>query len=154
MDLSLRERLQNDLKEAMRVGDERRKTVVRLLIANIRNAEVDARTDGRGGVLSESDMMAVLRREIKQHDESLAEAREAGREDLVAEQSGELEILRSYLPRQLTREQITELAQRAIAEVKATSPKQQGEVMKALLPRVKDMADGKLVSEVVRELLK
>jgi uncharacterized protein YqeY len=154
MDLSLRERLQNDLKEAMRVGDERRKTVVRLLIANIRNAEVDARTDGRGGVISESDMMALVRREIKQHDESLAEARKAGREDLVAEQSAELEILRSYLPRQLTREQITELAKQTIAEVKATSPKQQGEVMKALLPRVKDMADGKLVSEVVRELLK
>ena len=154
MDLSLRERLQNDLKEAMRDGDERRKTVVRLLIANIRNAEVDARTDGRGGVLSEGDMMAVVRREIKQHDESLAEARKAGREDLVAEQSAELEILRSYLPKQLTREQITELAQQTIAEVKATSPKQQGEVMKALLPRVKDMADGKLVSEVVRELLK
>lgn len=154
MDLTLRQRLQNDLKNAMRDGDERKKTVVRLLMANIRNAEVDARTDGRGGVVSESDMLALLRREIKQHEESLAEARSVGREDLVAEQSAELEVLRSYLPKQLSREQIAEIARQTIAEVKATSLKQQGEVMKALLPRVKDSADGKLVSDVVRELLK
>lgn len=153
MDLSLKQRLQNDLKEAMRDNDERRKVVVRLLIAGIRNAEVDARTDGRGGVLSESDMQAILRREIKQHEESLAEARMAAREDLVAEQNAELDILRSYLPKQLSREQIAELAQQTIAEVKATTPKQQGEVMKALLPKVKNLADGKLVNEVVRELL-
>ena len=153
MDLSLKQRLQNDLKEAMRDNDERRKVVVRLLIAGIRNAEVDARTDGRGGVLSESDMQAILRREIKQHEESLAEARTAAREDLVAEQNAELNILRSYLPKQLSREQIAELAQQTIAEVKATTPKQQGEVMKALLPKVKNLADGKLVNEVVRELL-
>ena len=154
MDLTLKQRLQNDLKESMRSNDERRKLVVRLLMASIRNAEVDARTDGRGGVVSESDALALVRREIKQHEESLAEAAKANREDLVAEQSAELELLKVYLPRQLTREQITELARQTIAEVKATTPKAQGEVMKALLPKVKDMADGKLVSEVVRELLK
>jgi uncharacterized protein len=154
MDLSIKQRLQNDLKDAMRANDERRKIVVRLLMAGIRNAEVDARTDGRGGVLSEGDMLALVRREIKQHEESLTEARGAGRADLVAEQSAELELLKAYLPQQLSREQITELAKQTIAEVKAASPKQQGEVMKALLPKVKDQADGKLVSEVVRELLR
>ncbi|MCL4505762.1 MAG: GatB/YqeY domain-containing protein [Chloroflexi bacterium] len=154
MDLTIKQRLQNDLKESMRGGDERRKTVVRLLMASIRNAEVDARTDGRGGVVSESDIMALLRREIKQHEESLIEAMKAKRADLVSEQSGELDILRSYLPAQMSREQIVEQARQVIGELQATSPKQQGEVMKALLPKVKDMADGKLVSEVVRELLK
>lgn len=154
MDLTLRQRLQNDLKESMRDGNERRKIVVRLIIAGIRNAEVDARTDGRGGVVSEGDIMVLIRREIKQHEESLAEADKAKRADLVAEQTAELEILRSYLPKQMTREQITEVAKQVIADVKATTPKQQGEVMKALLPKVKDAADGKLVSEVVRELLK
>jgi uncharacterized protein YqeY len=154
MGLTLKQRLQNDLKEAMREGAERRKTVVRLIMASVRNAEVDARTDGRGGVVSEGEIMALIRREIKQHEESLSEATNAGRADLVAEQTAELDILKSYLPQQLTREQITELAKQVIAEVKATTPKQQGEVMKALLPRVKDTADGKLVSEVVRELLK
>jgi uncharacterized protein len=154
MDLTLKQRLQNDLKESMRGNDERRKIVVRLLMASIRNAEVDARTDGRGGVISESDMLALVRREVKQHEESLSEATGAGRADLVAEQTTELELLKAYLPQQMTREQIMEVARQTIAEVKATSPKQQGEVMKALLPKVKDRADGKLVSEVVRELLK
>jgi uncharacterized protein len=153
-DAPLKQRIQSDLKDAMRSNDERRKIVLRLLMAAIRNTEVDARTDGRGGVLSEADVLALVRREIKQHEESLAEARKASRADLEAEQSAELDSLKSYLPRQLSREQIAELARQTIAEVQATSPKQQGEVMKALLPKVKDQADGKLVSEVVRELLK
>jgi uncharacterized protein len=154
MEVSLKQRLQNDLKDAMRSGDDVRKLVVRLLISSMRNAEVDARTDGRGGVLSENDMLALVRREIKQHEESLTEARNAKRDDLMAEQTAELEILKSYLPQQLSREQIAEVAKQVIAEVHATSSKQQGEVMKMLLPKVKDIADGKLVNEVVRELLK
>jgi uncharacterized protein YqeY len=154
MDESLRQRLQNDLKQAMRDGDERRKTVVRLLMSSIRNAEVDARTDGRNGVVSEDDMQAIVRREVKQHEESVEEARNAGRMDLVAEQTAELELLRSYLPQQLSREQVVDLAKQTIAEVKASSPKQQGEVMKILVPKLKGQADGKMVSEVVRELLK
>ncbi|HEY3291338.1 MAG TPA: GatB/YqeY domain-containing protein [Anaerolineae bacterium] len=154
MDLTIRQRLQNDLKESMRENDERRKLVIRLIMASIRNAEVDARTDGRGGVVSDSDVMALIRREIKQHEESLAEALKANRADLEAEQTAELNLLKTYLPQQMTREQITEIARQVIAEVKATTPKQQGEVMKALLPKVKDQADSKLVSEVVRELLK
>ena len=154
MEESLKQRLQNDLKEAMRVGDERKKIVVRLLMASIRNAEVDARTDGRGGVVSEADMLALVRREVKQHEESLDEARKANREDLVTEQTSELELLKSYLPQQLSREQVVALARQTIADVKATSPKQQGEVMKVLVPKLKGQADGKMVSEVVRELLK
>ncbi len=154
MGLTLKQRLQNDLKEAMRDGDERRKIVVRLIMASVRNAEIDARTDARGGVVSEGEILALIRREVKQHEESLLEASNAARADLVAQQTAELDILKSYLPKQLTREQVTELAKQVIAEVKAVSPRQQGEVMKALLPKVKDLADGKLVSEVVRELLK
>ncbi len=154
MDLPLKQRLQNDLKDAMRQGDERRKVVVRLLIAAIRNAEVDARTDGREGILSENDLLAIVRREVKQHEESLEEARKAHREDLSTEQSSELEILRAYLPQQLSREQVVEMARQTIVDIKATSPRQQGEVMKVLLPRLKGQADGKLVSEVVRELLR
>lgn len=154
MEVFLKQRLQNDLKDAMRSGDETRKLVVRMLISNIRNGEVDARTDGRGGVLSENDMLAVVRREIKQHEESLVEANNAKRADLVAEQTAELDILKSYLPQQLNREQIVEIVKQVIAEVNATSPKQQGEVMKLLQPKVKGIADGKLVNEVVRELLK
>ncbi len=154
MDSTLKQRLQDDLKESMRSGDGRRKTVVRLLMAGIRNAEVDARTDGRGGVISDDDILALIRREIKQHEESLVEAMNASREDLVREQSGELDILRSYLPAQMSREQVVEQARQVIGELKATSPRQHGEVMKVLLPRLKGKADGRLINEVVRELLK
>ena len=105
-------------------------------------------------MLSDADILALIRREIKQHEESLLEAKNAGREDLVAQQTTELGLLRAYLPAQMSREQIAEIARQVIAEVGAKSPKQQGEVMKALLPKVKDSADGKLVNEVVRDLLK
>jgi uncharacterized protein YqeY len=153
MDSALKQHINDELKQAMRSGNDDRKTVLRLIVAQIKNEEVNARTDGRGGVLSDSDIMALIRREIKQHEESLLEARNAGRDDLVAQQESELDILREFLPKQLSREQIVELAQQTIAEVNATSAKQHGQVMKALQPKVKDIADGKLVNEVVRELL-
>lgn len=154
MDSTLKQQIQTDLKLAMRDNDERRKVAIRQVIALIKNAEVEARTDGRGGVLSDADILALIRREIKQHEESLLEARNAGRSDLAAEQTAELEILRSYLPRQMSREEIAEIARQVVAEIGATSLKQQGDVMKALLPRVKDRAEGRLVSEIVRDLLK
>jgi uncharacterized protein YqeY len=153
MDSALKLRIQDELKGAMRSGDETRKTVLRLLVAQIKNAEIEARTDGRGGVLSDGDVLALVRREIKQHDESLLEARQAGRDDLAAEQQAELDILKEFLPQQLSRERIVELARQTIAEINATSARQHGQVMKALQPKVKDIADGKLVNEVVRELL-
>ncbi|BCX03540.1 MAG: aspartyl-tRNA amidotransferase subunit B [Candidatus Roseilinea sp.] len=153
MEAALKQRIQDELKAAMRGGDEARKTVLRLLVAQIKNAEVEARTDGRGGVLSDSDVLALVRREIKQHEESLLEAQHAGREDLVAQQQAELDVLKEFLPRQLSREEIVELAKQTIQELNVTSPKQHGQVMKALQPKVKDIADGKLVNEVVRELL-
>jgi uncharacterized protein YqeY len=153
MDSALKLRIQDELKGAMRSGDETRKAALRLLVAQIKNAEIDARTDGRGGVLSDGDVLALVRREIKQHDESLLEARQAGRDDLAAEQQAELDILKEFLPQQLSRERIVELARQTIIEVNATSARQHGQVMKALQPKVKDIADGKLVNEVVRELL-
>ncbi|MGQ9904042.1 MAG: GatB/YqeY domain-containing protein [Anaerolineae bacterium] len=154
MESALKQQIQNDLKLAIRDNDERRKVAIRQIIALIKNAEVEARTDGRGGALSDADILALIRREIKQHEESLMEARNAGREDIAAEQTAELEILRAYLPRQMSRDEIAEIARQVVAELGATSLKQQGDVMKALLPRVKDRADGRLVSEIVRDLLK
>lgn len=154
MESALKQQIQNDLKAAMRENDERRKVAIRQIVALIRNAEVEARTDGRGGVLSDADILALIRREIKQHEESLLEARNAGRDELAAEQVAELDILRAYLPRQMSRDEITEIARQVVAELGATSLKQQGDVMKVLLPRVKDRADGRLVSEIVRDLLK
>jgi len=153
MDAPLKTRILNDLKDAMRSGQETRKLVTRQINAMIKNEEVVARTDGRNGVLSDNDILILVRREIKQHEESLLEARNSGRDDLVAEQEAELEVLRTYLPKQLSREEIEALAHQTIAEVGATTAKQHGAVMKALQPKVKDIADGKLVNDVVRALL-
>ena len=153
MDSQLKTKINSDLKDAMRSGDDTRKLVIRLLVAMIKNEEVVARTDGRGGVLSDNDVLGLVRREIKQHEESLLEAKTHNREDLIAEQQAELVILRGYLPQQLSREEIEALAKAVIAEQNATSAKQHGQVMKALQPKVKDIADGKLVNEVVRALL-
>ncbi len=154
MDAPLKTKILSDLKDAFRSGDTTRKMVLSLINAAIKNEEIEARVDARAGVLSEADVLALIRREIKQHEESLLEAKNASREDLVAQQTAELVLLRAYLPAQMTRAQIAEVAREVIALVGAKTPKQQGEVMKALQPRVKDNADGKLVNEVVRELLK
>jgi len=137
----------------MRSGDDTRKTVLRLINASIKNEEVNARVDGRGGVISEADVLTLIRREIKQHEESLLEAKNANREDLVAQQQSEIGVLKEFLPQQLSRQEIADLAKQVIAENNITSAKQHGQAMKALQPKVKDIADGKLVNEVVRELL-
>ncbi len=151
--MSLKTKILEDLKASMRSGNVVQRRVVGLINASIKNEEINARVDARAGILSDADIMVLIRREIKQHEESLLEAKNAHRADLVAEQESELVVLRSYLPQQLSREQVTDIAKQVIAEVKATSPKQQGEVMKQLLARIKDQADGKMVSEVVRGLL-
>jgi uncharacterized protein len=153
MDAQLKTRVLNDIKDAMRSGNERRKLVIRQINAMIKNEEVVARTDGRNGELTDNDILVLIRREIKQHEESLLEAKNAGREDLVEEQEGELVILREYLPKQLSRDEISTLAKATIAELNVAGGKAHGQVMKALQPKVKDIADGKLVNEVVRELL-
>ena len=153
MEVSLKQRLMDDLKDAMRNKSEMRSQVIRFLVAAVKNEEVNARTDGRNGVLSDNDVLTLVRREIKQHEESLLEAKNASRADLVTQQQAELELLRVYLPRQLNRAEIAEIVRATIAEVGATTAKQQGQVMKALQPKVRDIADGKLVNEVVRELL-
>ena len=153
MDSPLKTRIQDSLKEAMRGGGDTRKMVLRLLIAGIKNEEVNARTDGRGGVLSDADVLALVRREIKQHEESLAEAKGANRSDLVETQQAEIDILKEFLPKQMSRDEIMALVREVIAEQHITSAKQHGQVMKAMQPKVKDIADGKLVNDVVRELL-
>lgn len=153
MESTLKTRIQDSLKDAMRGGGDTRKMVLRLLIAGIKNDEVNARVDGRGGVLSDADVLTLVRREIKQHEESLNEAKGAGRDDLVQQQQAEIEILKEFLPQQLSRDEIVVLAKQVITELNVTSAKQHGQVMKALQPKVKDIADGKLVNEVVRELL-
>ncbi len=153
MENVLKAKILQDLKDSMRAGDTRKRAVVGLINAAIKNEEINARVDARAGVLSDGDILGLIRREIKQHEESLLEAKNANRADLIEEQEGELVILRTYLPQQLSREAIIEIARGVIATSGAKTVKDQGIVMKGVLAQTKDQADGKLVSEVVKSLL-
>ena len=103
--------------------------------------------------IDDTDAIAVLQKEAKAHRESIAEAAKAGRDDLMAANEAELAVIEAYLPQQLSRDEIKALARAAMAEAGATDIKQLGAVMKLLTPRTKGRADGRLVNEVVRELL-
>ena len=169
--MTLKEQLNSDLKTAMRSNDEVRRRTLRRLLAGLRQAELDQRTAAakqmnRTGelteaqvaslenlTLDETEAVAVVQKEAKAHRESIADAGQAGRSDLVAANEAELRIIENYLPQQLTRDEIAAVAQAAIAEAGVTDPKLIGAVMKILAPRTKGRADGRLVNEVVRELL-
>jgi uncharacterized protein YqeY len=167
--MTIKDQLNRDLKDAMRAGDEVRKTTLRQLLAGLRQAQLDKRTaaaQGKGAELSaeqmqaldrldidEAEAEAVLQKEAKAHRESIADAAKAERADLVAANEAELRIIEAYLPKQLSRDEVRSLAQAAIAESGAADLKQIGAVMKLLTPRTKGLADGRMVNEVVRELL-
>jgi uncharacterized protein YqeY len=146
--MGLTDRLQNDLRDAMRARDERRKAVIRMSLTAIRYAEVEA-----GGDMSEGDIAAVLQKQARQRRETLEELREAGRLEQVAKDEEELAILEGYLPKMVTREEIAQHGREVIAEMEATGMGQMGAVMREMMSRFKGRADGRVVNEVVRELL-
>ncbi len=151
--MSLRERLANDLKEAMRAQDQVSKRTIRSVIAAIKEAETELDSEGRRVSLGEEDILVILAKQAKQRQESIAEYRKGGREDLVAEEQAELAVLEEYLPQQLGREEIEAEARKAIQEVGATGRQDMGKVMRLLMERLRARADGKVVNQVVTELL-
>jgi uncharacterized protein YqeY len=146
--MSLKRQLQEDLKDALRARDERRKSVIRMGLAAIANAEVE-----HGGELDDADVVSVLRKEARQRLDTVAELRDVGRSDFLAKEEAELEILEGYLPQLLSREEIAEEARQVIADVGATGMGQMGLVMRQLMSKLKGRADGRIVNQVVRELL-
>jgi uncharacterized protein YqeY len=146
--MNLKDRLTEDLRQSMRQGDERRKSTIRLVRAAIINAEIE-----QGEDLGEDEVLAIIAKQAKQRRESVAEFAKGGRQDLVDQEEEELQILLSYLPAQMSRDEIEVAAQQVIAEVGATSMAQMGEVMRQLMSQLKGKADGSLVNQVVREIL-
>jgi hypothetical protein len=140
--------LENALKDAMRSGDDVRKRTLRMALSAIRLVEVD-----KGGPLDESGVMAVLQKELKARQETIEEAQRANRPDLVADTQAEIVALESFLPQQLSPEELESLARQVIAEVGASSPREMGQVMKVLIPRLQGRATGDQASQVVRKLL-
>jgi uncharacterized protein YqeY len=146
--MTLKQRLQDDLKRAMRAKDEVGKRTIRLALASIKNQEIEAR-----GELSDADVAAILQKEVRHRHETLEELGRVDRPELAAAQRAELEILEEYLPQQLSRDEIADLARQTIEELNAEGMPQMGQVMRILMPRVKGRADGSLVNQIVRELL-
>lgn len=143
-----KEQMNEDLKTAMKSGDVFRKDTLRLMMSAIKQVEVDQRK-----TLTEDDVYSLLQTEAKKRRDSITEMRGAGRNDLADKEQAELTLIETYLPQQLTREEVEVEARKAIAESGAASAKDMGNVMKVLMPRVKGRADGKLVNEVVKSLL-
>ncbi len=146
--MTLKEQLNSALKDALRSGDSLRKNTLRMTLAAIKQAEVDNRK-----AVTEQDVLAMLQKQVKMREETIAEARKAGREDMIAEAEAEIAVLKEFLPEPLDDDALRALAQEVIAETGAASMRDMGKVMGALLPRVAGRASGGQVSAVVRELL-
>jgi uncharacterized protein YqeY len=150
--MTLRQKIQADLKAAMKSGDKRRLAALRLTLASVKNAET---AEGRAtrGDLTDEEMAALLQTEVKRRRDTIAELEKANRPEMLADERAELAALMDYVPKQLTREEIVEAARAVIAAAGASGPAQTGVVMKQLMAQLKGQADGKLVNQVVRELL-
>ena len=148
MEAGLKEKLNSDLREAVRGGDKVRRSVIRLVFAAVQNSEI-----ARQAALEESDILGIIAKEARQRQESVEAFKQGNRQDLVAQEEAELAILEEYLPQQMTRDEIIAEARRIIEEVGAQGPGDKGKVMPKLIAQLKGRADGREINEVVTELL-
>jgi hypothetical protein len=146
--MTLRERLDADLKKAMKARDEAGLSVIRMVRSTVKNREIDQKK-----ALDEAGIVEVITTLVKQRRESIRMFREANRDELVAKEERELALLLDFLPRQLTAEEIGQIVSEAVSSTGAAGMKDLGTVMKAVIPQVTGRADGSLVSRIVREKL-
>ena len=146
--MALREKLDEDLKSAMRAKDSLRMNTVRALKSAVKYREIELMKP-----LDDSGVLQVITSEIKRHKDSVEQYRAGNRQDLVAKEEAEITVLQAWLPVQLSEAEVKAKVEAAVAAVGAKGPKDMGAVMKALLPEVQGRADGKLVSELVKARL-
>ncbi len=144
----IRTQMQDALKQAMVNKDNLRRDVLRMALNALKQVEIDERK-----TLTPEEVLTILQKELKKRRETVDEARKAGRDDIADEEQGQLEVFEMFLPKQMSREEITAIVQEVIRETGVTSAKEMGKVMGALMPKVRGLADGKLVNDVVREQL-
>lgn len=147
--MTLLETLNQDMKQAMKNKDKITLSVIRMVKASIQNETIKLGKDS----LSEDEELTILSREVKQRKDSLQEFKSAGRDDLVQQLETELDILQTYMPKQLTNEELEAIVQLTIEEVNATSKKDMGKVMSAIMPKVKGKADGSKINKLVQKQL-
>ena len=146
--MSLKQKLQEDLKSSMKNKDTNKKSVITLIRASIKQYEVDNRVE-----LGDEEITDLIAKQLKQTRDSRDEFAKAGREDLVEKADAEIEILKEYLPQQLSEEELNEIVISTISELGATSMKDMKNIMSSIMPKVKGRADGKLINELVKKNL-
>lgn len=146
--MTIKSKIADDMKTAMKSGDKDRLAAIRNLHAAIRKKEIDERID-----LDDSGVIKIITSSVKQRQDSIDQFGKGGRQDLVDKETAELKLLQSYLPAQMSQDELIKLIDAAIAETGAKSPKEMGAVMKILLPKVQGKADGKTVSQLVTQKL-
>ena len=144
----LQDKVADDLRQAQKSGDKVRVTVLRLVKAGVKNAEI-----AQGAPIDDAGVIDVITREVKQHRESISEFTKGNRQDLVAKEEAELATLLEYLPKQLSREEVMAIVRQVIEQVGATGPGDKGKVMSQLMPQLKGRADGREANDIVTELL-
>lgn len=145
---TLLNKLQTEMKNALKSKEKDRLSVIRMLISEIKKEQIDKKRE-----LSDSEVLAVIQRYAKQRRDAIEQYKKANRQDLVEKEQKELNIVLEFLPKQLTEEEIIKIVNETIDEVGATSIKDMGKVMKSVMEKVKGRADGSLVSKIVKEKL-
>jgi len=146
--MDLKEKLTEAMRAAMRANDDVSRRTTRMVLAAIKQVEVDKRT-----TVDDAAVMGLLQKEIKNRREAIEEAHKANRSDLIGENEAEIKVLETFLPKAMSAEELRHLVQAAIAEAEAAAPADMGKVMKLLMPRVAGRAAGDQVSSMVKELL-
>ena len=146
--MGLKEQLTEDMKTALKAGDKLRLSTVRMMLSEVKNAEIAKRDE-----LTDEEAAAVVAREARKRKEAIEEFGKGGRQDLVDKETYELSVIQEYLPKQMSDEEVQNIIALTIEEVGASSPADLGRVMGKLMPRVKGKADGKKINQLVREML-
>ncbi|ERT64697.1 MULTISPECIES: GatB/YqeY domain-containing protein [Peptoniphilus] len=146
--MSIKEKLMQDLKAAMKSHDKIKKDTITMVRAAIKQIEVDKRVD-----LSDEEVIDIISKQYKERVSSIDEFKRGGRDDLVAQTEEEIKIILEYLPKQLTDEELEDIIKEAIEKLSITSKKQIGELMKEVMPKVKGKADGKKVNSIASKYL-
>ena len=144
----LQKRMTEELKQAMKSGDTVKRDTLRMLISSVKYAEI-----AKLAALTDADVLGVISKDVKRHQESIDAFKLGKRADLVAKEEAELAVLQSYLPKQLSRDEIVTAAKEVIVAVGAKGPGDKGKVMQQLMPKLKGKADGKEINDVVTQLL-
>ncbi|MFC1875447.1 GatB/YqeY domain-containing protein [Chloroflexota bacterium] len=148
MESAIKQKLNDDLKHAIKDRDKLKCSTIRLLVAAIQNAEIAKRAP-----LEEAELLGIIAKEVRQRKESIDAFKQGNRQDLVTREEAEMSILQEYMPEQISREEIVAAARQVINEVGAQGPRDKGKVMSQLIPRLKGKADGREINAVVTELL-